>query len=250
LNAPRLYWIDPSSPPDTFPPADEALTEPDGLLAVGGDLSPERLLLAYTRGIFPWYTEGQPILWWSPDPRCVLRPDRFHVSRRFQRELRRSTCDVSFNAAFDAVIDRCAAPRPHQQGTWITSAMRAAYLRLHELGWAHSVEVWSGEQLVGGVYGLAIDRVFFGESMFSDASNGSKTALFALCNTLERRNFALLDCQVESPHLFTLGAETMRRPAFEDALAHACGRRIPLTGLAKARFPVRSLTESTGRRLQ
>lgn len=250
MNAPRLSWIDPSSPPETFPPTDTALTEPDGLLAVGGDLSPKRLLAAYERGIFPWYSEGQPILWWSPDPRCVLRPERLHVSRRLRRELRRSTLDVSFNTAFDQVIERCAAPRDHQDGTWITAAMRDAYCLLHKLGWAHSVEVWSGERLAGGIYGIAIDRVFFGESMFSNENNGSKIAMRALCRTLVEQRFALLDCQMESPHLYTLGAETMPRRSFEDELLVACQSRRQLKGLPQGRLPVQSLVSAAGPTLQ
>ena len=170
----RIAWISANDPPDTFPDIGRAMREPDGLLAAGGDLSAARLLTAYRLGIFPWFDEGQPILWWSPDPRCVLLPGEFHASRRLRRELRRSGAEIRFNTSFDEVIARCADPRPGQYGTWITREMIAAYTRLHADGWAHSIEVWQRDALIGGLYGLAIGRVFFGESMFSLQSNASK----------------------------------------------------------------------------
>ena len=165
--SPRIVWISPHDPPDSFPDVELALREPDGLLAAGGDLSTPRLLEAYRRGIFPWFDDGQPILWWAPDPRCVLFPDQFHLSRRAVRDMRRSSAEVRFNTAFDEVIAGCAEPRAGQAGTWITPEMRAAYNNLHDEGWAHSVEVWNEESMIGGMYGVAIGRVFFGPVMWS-----------------------------------------------------------------------------------
>jgi len=221
----RLHWIDPTSPPDAFPAIDTALREPDGLLAVGGDLSCERLLAAYPRGIFPWFADAQPILWWSPDPRCVLVPPDFHVARSLRRTINGSGFRVAYNLAFEAVMRACAAPRRHQDGTWITEEMVEAYTQLHKLGYAHSVEVYAEDRLVGGMYGLAIGKVFFGESMFSIATNASKIAMYALCHELEQRDFALLDCQVESPHLISLGAKRIPRAAFRSILDAACADR-------------------------
>jgi len=217
----RIPFLDPLRP-DEFPPVDEALREPDGLLAGGGDLEPERLLAAYRRGIFPWYSRGQPILWWSPDPRTVFATDRMHVPHRLERWLK--TCDWTLRAdtAFETVVRACAAPRAKQRGTWIDARMRDAYLRLHALGHAHSVEAWDGETLVGGIYGVAIGRMFFGESMFSAEPNGSKVALLALAHALRNWDFPLLDAQVASPHLFTLGAVEIDRGAF-------CARVAELT---------------------
>ena len=237
----RLYWIDPSSPPTAFPGLEAALDEPEGLLAVGGDLSSERLLTAYERGIFPWYVDGQPILWWSPNPRCVLDPDRFHVSRRLARDLRRSPWTVTANRAFGDVIAACAEPRESQDGTWITDDMIDAYRRLHDEGWAHSVEVWNDERLVGGIYGIAIDRMFFGESMFSRETNASKAAFLALCRWGMDRGIELVDCQVESPHLLTLGATTLPRREFASVLRELCSARKPLTGLPSAPVQVAGL---------
>jgi leucyl/phenylalanyl-tRNA---protein transferase len=216
LPIPRL-GSDPGAP---FPPARSALAEPDGLLAFGGDLSPTRLLNAYRAGIFPWYSAGQPILWWSPDPRLVFRTDGVHLSRRFRRALRASTWVVRADTAFKAVLDACATlPRPGQDGTWITAEMARAYVVLHRLGHAHSVEVHDGERLVGGIYGVAIGRMFFGESMFSAESGGSKVALAALAARLRAWGWPLVDAQVENPHLRTLGAERMPRDEFIAAVA-------------------------------
>lgn len=218
----RIAWISADDPPDAFPHIEQAMREPDGLLAAGGDLSRERLLAAYALGIFPWFERGQPILWWSPNPRCILVPGQFHVSRRLRRELRRSEAEIRFNSCFPDVIAQCAAPRPGQHGTWITNEMVAAYTSLHADGWAHSIEVWQDDALVGGLYGLSIGRVFFGESMFSRRSNASKYALYALSQYLQTRSFALIDCQVLSHHLTTLGATLMPRARFAEILRIAC----------------------------
>ena len=209
---PVLLSSDPQAP---FPPVELALRQPDGLLALGGDLSVPRLLNAYRHGIFPWFSEGQPILWWSPDPRMVFRTDGVRLSTRFRRGLRRSDWQVRADTAFARVLDRCArAPRPGQRGTWITPEMREAYLVLHASGHAHSVEVFDADRLVGGIYGVAIGRMFFGESMFSDASGGSKVALAALARRLREWGWPLIDAQVENPHLLTLGAESVPRAGF------------------------------------
>lgn len=203
---------DPSAP---FPPTETATREPNGLLAMGGDLSPTRLLNAYRHGIFPWYSAGEPILWWCPDPRMVFRTDAFRLSRRLCRELRHSPWEIRTDTAFAAVIDACArSPRPGQDGTWITPEMRAAYVELHRLGHAHSVEVFDGERLVGGIYGVAIGRMFFGESMFSAATGGSKVALAGLVRILRGWGWPLLDAQVENPHLLSLGGRRLPRPGF------------------------------------
>jgi leucyl/phenylalanyl-tRNA--protein transferase len=222
MKSPNITWISSDDPPDAFPAIESAFDVPDGLLAAGGDLSPDRLLYAYRHGIFPLYDEGQPILWWSPDPRCVLRPHEYHVSRRLRRSLSRSELEVSFNQAFSDVITACAEDRSGQQGTWITDDMAHAYTRLHEQGWAHSIEIWHERQLVGGLYGLAIGQAFFGESMFSRHSNASKAAMLALCQQMVSHDFEILDCQVESPHLISLGASLMPRSRFAAVLRRAC----------------------------
>ncbi len=221
-SAPRIVWLSRDDPPEAFPELDQAFTEPDGLLAAGGDLSNDRILYAYRRGILPWYDEGQPILWWSPDPRCVLLPKEFHRAKRLQRFLKSAEFRVSFNTAFDEVIAACAEHRDGQTGTWITRDMIQAYSALHRAGWAHSVEVRRGTTLVGGLYGLCIDRAFFGESMFSRESNASKAAMMALCPELNDRQVEILDCQVVSPHLASLGATLVPRSTFVDLLEHAC----------------------------
>ncbi len=239
----RLHWIDPASPPDAFPPVEIALRDPEGLLAVGGDLSPERLLAAYRRGIFPWFVEGQPILWWSPDPRCLFRPDAFHLSRSLRRAIRRSSLHFTCNQQFEAVVQACAEPRPQQDGTWITRDMVNAYTALHTGGWAHSVEVLDGDELVGGIYGIAIGRAFFGESMFSRRDNASKMAMAALFHELTKRDFLVLDGQVESPHLLSLGAEMAPRDGFVRLLDVACEPGKPLTGLPTGKQAVSALLE-------
>jgi leucyl/phenylalanyl-tRNA---protein transferase len=210
---------------DPFPPIESALTEPDGLLAAGGDLSPERLLAAYRLGIFPWYSRGQPILWWSPDPRTVFDTGRMHVPRRLARFLRTCTWTLKADTAFETVMRACAAPRAKQRGTWLDPDMRKAYQRLHALGHAHSVEAWDGDALAGGIYGVSIGRMFFGESMFSAADNGSKVALLALARALRDAGCPLLDAQVASPHLFTLGATEIGRADFARRRADRRRRR-------------------------
>lgn len=222
----RVVWLSAEDPPDAFPPIEGALTEPDGLIAAGGDLSSERLLCAYRRGIFPWYGDGQPLLWWSPDPRCVFKPGNFHLSRRLRRSLRQSTAEVRFNTDFGAVIRACAAPRAAEHGTWITADMITAYERLHREGWAHSVELWQDESLLGGVYGLAIGRAFFGESMFSAAEDASKIALLAISRMMDSHELGLLDCQIVSSHLLSLGATIIPRSAFVTMLDSLCGAAI------------------------
>ena len=222
MRSPHVHWINENDPPHAFPPIDSAFRVPDGLLAAGGDLSEERLIYAYAHGIFPWFSEGQPILWWSPDPRCILFPPDLRVSRRTRRWLRKSGYTVNFNRDFAAVIDECAADRPGQEGTWITEEMSLAYRRLHRAGWAHSIEIRRDSDLAGGLYGIAIGKAFFGESMFSREDNASKAAMQALCDVLKDHGFALLDCQVVSPHLLTMGAVSIERAAFAALLARAC----------------------------
>ena len=207
-----LPWLDPHS--IGFPPVEQALAEPDGLLAAGGDLTPEWLLSAYQQGIFPWYEEGQPILWWSPDPRLVLRPEALHVSRSLRKLLRKQTYRVTMDRDFPGVIAACAEPRRESSGTWITDDMQAAYCRFHEVGYAHSVEVWEGAELVGGLYGVAIGEIFFGESMFSRQTDTSKVAMVYLARQLQCWGYRLIDCQVASPHLRSLGAVEIPRREF------------------------------------
>ncbi|MDR1076546.1 MAG: leucyl/phenylalanyl-tRNA--protein transferase [Xanthomonadaceae bacterium] len=211
LRLPRLS----PNPDSPFPSVETALRDPDGLLAMGGDLSPARLINAYAHGIFPWFSEGYPILWWSPDPRMVFDTGRFRLSSRMRRSLRNSAWRIAADTAFEQVIAACAEiPRPGQDGTWINAAMRSAYAELHRRGYAHSVEVFSGPRLVGGIYGVAIGQMFFGESMFSAESGGSKVALAALCRQLRIWGWPLLDAQVENPHLLRLGAEQWPRSSF------------------------------------
>ena len=228
MKSPQITWINSNDPPETFPEINTAFETPDGLLAAGGDLSSERLLYAYRHGIFPWFDEGQPILWWSPDPRCVLYTDELRLTRRTVRSLKNCDFTIRVNTAFSDVVTSCAAQREGQDGTWITAEMMVAYQDLHEHNWAHSIEVWAGNRLVGGLYGIAIDRVFFGESMFSRENNASKAAMFALCKMLRENNVALLDCQVESPHLLSLGARLISRPQFAAILQAACADPLPL----------------------
>lgn len=216
----QLRWLEPDNL--EFPPVNEALSDPNGLLAVGGDLSPERLLLAYSQGIFPWYEEGQPLLWWSPDPRTAVTPDTVHVSRSMRKFLRRTDFTITFDHDFPAVIGACAAPRGYTDDTWITPAMQRAYIELHHRGHAHSVEVWEGSQLVGGLYGVAQGRAFFGESMFSRRSNASKTAFLALAGRLRQQGYGLLDCQMPTAHLLSLGAQNISRARFLHTVQHLC----------------------------
>ncbi len=209
-----LYLLDAEQPDQGFPDPQLAESEPNGLLAVGGDLSPTRLLAAYRRGIFPWYSAGQPILWWSPDPRMVLFPRRLHISRSLRRTLGRRRYEYSFDRDFSGVLEGCASPRSGTDGTWILPEMKAAYRKLHGLGFAHSVEIWQDEQLVGGLYGVALGGIFFGESMFSRASDASKVALAALCALLDEKGYSLIDCQMHSDHLVRMGAEELPRQEF------------------------------------
>jgi leucyl/phenylalanyl-tRNA--protein transferase len=197
-----------------FPPIDAALAEPNGLLAAGGDLSPDRLLAAYRRGIFPWVGEDEPILWWSPDPRMVLYPAELKVSRSLHKRLRSGGYEIRVDTRFRAVMQACAEPREGQPGTWITRRMIAAYSALHERGYAHSVETWHGGALVGGLYGIALGRAFFGESMFARATDASKLALAHLARQLERWHFGLIDCQQRTAHLASLGAREIPRVRF------------------------------------
>jgi leucyl/phenylalanyl-tRNA--protein transferase len=206
---------DPEAP---FPPVAAALEFPNGLLAWGGDLSPGRLLNAYRAGIFPWYSEGQPILWWSPAPRCVLFPEDVYLSRRTRRRYNSGAYSLSADTAFDRVIDACAGPRKSEPGTWITPEMATAYRLLHRMGFAHSFEAWHEGELVGGIYGLALGSVFFGESMFSHRTDAGKLTLVALCRQLKAWGFGLLDCQVGNPHLFRMGAVELPRRDFERLL--------------------------------
>jgi leucyl/phenylalanyl-tRNA--protein transferase len=221
-----LYWFGTQTYAPDFPPVHLALTEPDGLLAAGGDLGTERLLHAYRHGIFPWYCEGQPILWWSPDPRTVLEPAKARVSRSLRRSLKRGGFTVTFDRDFAGVLAGCAAARRDGGGTWITREMNAAYEGLHRKGHAHSIESWHEGQLVGGLYGVAIGRMFFGESMFSRRSDASKVALVHLCRWLQEWNYLLIDCQVHTEHLASLGAVTMSRKSF-CAVVESATRQAP-----------------------
>jgi leucyl/phenylalanyl-tRNA--protein transferase len=204
-----------------FPPLEAA--SPEGLLAVGGDLNPDRLLSAYRQGIFPWFSDDQPILWWSPDPRAILYPSKLHISKSLRTSLRTRGFEVSADCAFDLVIAACAASRNPGEGTWITSGMQEAYCALHRMGYAHSVETWHNGELVGGLYGLAIGKAFFGESMFSRVADASKTALVGLAASLAAGGYRFIDCQVVSEHLTSLGAEATPRDRFASELHEAVG---------------------------
>lgn len=217
-----LHLLDPHDPSAPFPDVSLAEREPNGLLAVGGDLSIPRLIRAYRSGIFPWFNAGDPILWWSPDPRTILVPSHVHVSRSLRKTLRKGPFDVTMDRAFDQVIAACAVPRPGSDGTWLVPDMIRAYKALHREGWAHSVEVWAEGRLVGGLYGLAIGRAFFGESMFSRASDASKVALVHLCRALEGWGFGLVDCQVLTGHLLRMGAVQIPRREFVALLRRLC----------------------------
>ena len=211
-----LTWLQRDSL--NFPPLNRALREPNGLLAAGGDLSPARLIQAYRHGCFPWFQDGQPILWWSPDPRTVLFPEELHVSRSLEKCLRQQRYKVTLDKQFSRVIQACAAPRTYADGTWITTPMQAAYLQLHEQGIAHSVEVWQDEELVGGLYGLAMGQLFFGESMFSRADNASKVGFVTLVRQLQDWGFRLIDCQMPTQHLHSFGARAIARDTFAEHL--------------------------------
>lgn len=210
----RLHWLDPRDPEQAFPPAARALKNPNGLLAIGGDLSTTRLLRAYAAGIFPWFNPNEPILWWCPDPRAVLDPGAFHCSRSLARRLRRGDFFATLDHAFDAVLDGCSGPRRGSRGTWLGGEMKRAYRALFDAGFCHSVEIWHRGELAGGLYGVALGRAFFGESMFSRATDGSKLALYVLCRQLQAWSFELIDCQIASDHLSRLGAVEIPREAF------------------------------------
>jgi len=201
-------------PADPFPPVDQALDNPDGLLAAGGSLSTRRLVEAYRRGIFPWFSEGDPILWWSPDPRTVLHPARIHVSHSLRKRLRQQAFAVTIDRAFARVLDGCASPRADDTGTWLSPQMRRAYTALHQAGVAHSIEVWMDGELAGGIYGVALGLMFYGESMFTRRTDASKIAMVRLAEQLDRWAFPLIDCQLETDHLVSLGAEPMPRRRF------------------------------------
>lgn len=220
-------WLNSGDDDAPFPPVEDALREPDGLLAVGGSLSPRRLLRAYRKGIFPWYTAGQPILWWSPDPRTILLPSQLRISRSLRRTLRSGRFRVSLDEAFTAVMEGCAEPRRGDSGTWITREMISAYSALSAGGHAHSVEVWQGDDLVGGLYGVSLGSMFFGESMFSRAPDASKVALVHLCRRLRSAGFLAVDCQTRTDHLMRLGARQLTRSQFVELLESACERTPP-----------------------
>ena len=209
-----------------FPPA--WLARSDGLLCIGGDLSPDRLVLAYKNGIFPWFSASEPILWWSPDPRLVLFPTEIRVSRSLNKKIRKQTFDIRMNTAFEEVIHACSLPRRNkEEGTWLIDGMIEAYIELHRMGYAHSVEAWIEGELVGGLYGISIGRSFFGESMFSRTADASKTALVALARHLERYGFDMIDCQVTTDHLLRMGAVEITRDHFLDILAPSIDAQVP-----------------------
>lgn len=214
-----LPWLQEDAP-SLFPELNTATS--DGLLAAGGDLSSERLIAAYQQGIFPWFNEGDPILWWSPDPRLVIATEAVHISRSLQKTLRQDKFTLTFDQAFTQVMHACAAPRPSEENTWINHDMIAAYTNLHNQGIAHSVECWQNDELVGGLYGIAIGSMFFGESMFSHQTDASKVAFVHLCQQLAECGFPLIDCQVSSPHLISLGAENISRQGFIAKMSLLC----------------------------
>ncbi|MCP4595318.1 leucyl/phenylalanyl-tRNA--protein transferase [Neptuniibacter sp.] len=211
-----IPWLQYSTEP--FPPIDHALDDPNGLLAAGGDLTSTRLISAYRSGIFPWYSPGEPILWWSPNPRCVVKPDQIHISRSMRKRLKKKDYAVCFDRNFPAVIEACSSPRDDDGGTWITEEMKQSYCDLHNKGIAHSVEVYIDGELVGGLYGLAMGKLFFGESMFSRARDASKIAFIKMVEQLRIWGYALIDCQVSNDHLFSLGAEEISRSEFQNYL--------------------------------
>ena len=221
------FWIDPDADDMAFPDVELAMRDPDGLLAVGANLSVDTLLRAYRSGIFPWYGPGQPVMWWAPDPRLVLYPDELKVSRSLARTIRKGALSVTLDTSFRAVVDACAAPRPYQSGTWITPQMATAYTELHAAGYAHSAECWYQGELAGGLYGVAIGRVFFGESMFTRVTDASKVAFVTLVRELQRRGYRLIDCQVYTSHLASLGARAIPRREFTRILGLECAAEAP-----------------------
>jgi leucyl/phenylalanyl-tRNA---protein transferase len=224
-----LTWLSPRDAPEHFPPLEQALDEPAGLLAAGGDLSAARLLAAYRQSIFPWYSPGQPVLWWAPDPREVLFPNEFRVSRSLQKTLRNRGYRSRIDHDFRGVIEGCAAPRAASAGTWITSDMQKAYADLHARGFAHSIETYRGAELVGGLYGVRIGRVFFGESMFSRERDASKIALAHLVQACMHNDIVVIDCQLPSQHLRSLGSRAISRAQFRALVCtHATGQALPM----------------------
>lgn len=218
----QLPFLDPLNPDQDFPAIDSALVEPDGLLAAGGCLSSQRIINAYKQGIFPWYSPGDPILWWSPNPRLVLFPDKIVISRSLKKTLRKGKFDLSYDQAFNQVMQFCASPRAQETGTWITEDMYLAYTELHQLGVAHSFESWIDNELVGGLYGIAIGQVFFGESMFYKQTDASKVAFCGLVHQLSKWGYRLIDCQVHTQHLSSFGAEEINRDNFSKLIQQHC----------------------------
>jgi len=218
----QLPILDPYNPDEDFPAIESALTEPDGLLAAGGCLSPQRIIKAYQQGIFPWYSPGEPILWWSPNPRLVLFPEHLKISRSLRKTIRRGTFKLTYDHAFPQVMQHCAAPRDQESGTWITEEMYIAYTQLHQQGVAHSFEAWFDDELVGGLYGIAIGQVFFGESMFHKKTDASKVAFCCLVQQLSSWGYQLIDCQVHTDHLTSLGAEEISRHDFSKLIKQYC----------------------------
>jgi leucyl/phenylalanyl-tRNA---protein transferase len=218
----QLYWVEDNLLATDFPPVDKALRDPDGLLAIGGNLSEGRLLDAYKKGIFPWFNEGQPVMWWSPDPRCILLPEEIKISRSLGKTIRQNKYTITYDTCFIEVVNECASARKGIEDTWITEDIKQSYTHLHKLGYAHSVECWHDEKLVGGLYGIAMGKIFFGESMFSREPNASKVALVHLSQQLTDKQFKLIDCQVHSQHLQSLGAKPIHRELFIQLLHNYC----------------------------
>lgn len=218
----QLPILDPQNPKQNFPALETALTDPDGLLAAGGCLSSQRIINAYKQGIFPWYSPGEPILWWSPNPRLVLFPDKLNVSRSLRKTLRKGTFNITYDQSFSQVMRYCAAPREEDSGTWISEEMYQAYTELHRQGVAHSFEAWFDDELVGGLYGIAIGQVFFGESMFHKKTDASKVAFCYLVHKLSEWDYQLIDCQVHTQHLSSLGAEEINRNDFSSLIKQYC----------------------------
>jgi len=214
----NIPWLD-DQEEMFFPPTETALTHPNGLLAAGGELTVDRLLLAYSLGIFPWYSRGEPVLWWTPNPRCVLFPNQVHCSKSLNKVIKRGEFRITFNQSFDQVIRYCAETRVDGPGTWITAEIIQAYSQLHSLGFAHSVEAWNGQRLVGGLYGVALGKIFYGESMFSLQTNASKVAFITLVRRLQELDYRMIDCQVASEHLKSFGAVTIARHDFETMIS-------------------------------
>jgi len=218
----RPYWIPYQADPSDFPPLEQALDHPDGLLAIGGDLTPSRIMIAYRQGIFPWYSEDQPILWWSPSERMVLLPECLKISRSLKKAIRQNRFTLTCDQAFSQVVAACAGPRRHQRGTWITQEMFAAYCQLHQQGFAHSFESWYQDQLVGGLYGVVLGKVFFGESMFAHMTDASKVAFVYTVQHLQKWGYELIDCQVHTQHLHSFGAVEIPRHQYRALLDRLC----------------------------